>query len=112
MKQMINTDDVIRKIMHQAQLALNETNQTKKEAYLYSIQTLSELAVDREGTDAQAINPSKMMNNNTPTATKSQPEALELKKMMGNMYQQNTPPSVQSYDDDEYDQGSGSLLDF
>jgi len=107
---MINTDDVIRKIINQAQLALNETNQKKKEAYLYSIQTLAELANDGDNGNAQ-VNSQPSMNQ-TPSVTNSQAEALELQKMMGDMYQPNTSPPVQSEEDDQFEQGSGSLLDF
>jgi len=107
---MINTDDVIRKIINQAQLALNETNQKKKEAYLYSIQTLAELANDGDNGNAQ-VNSQPAMNQ-TPSVTNSQAEALELQKMMGDMYQPNTSPPVQSEEDDQFEQGSGSLLDF
>ena len=107
---MINTDDVIRKIINQAQSALNETNQKKKDAYLYSIQTLAELANDGDNGNAQ-VNSQPSMNQ-TPSVTNSQAEALELQKMMGDMYQPNTPRSVQSEEDDQFEQGSGSLLDF
>ena len=107
---MINTDDVIRKIINQAKLALNETNQKKKDAYLYSIQTLAELANDGDNGNAQ-VNSQPSMNQ-TPSVTNSQAEALELQKMMGDMYQPNTSPPVQSEEDDQFEQGSGSLLDF
>ena len=108
---MINTDDVIRKIINQAQLALNETNQKKKDAYLYSIQTLAELAND-EGVKNKATSTPQPAMNQPPSVTNSQAEALELQKMMGDMYQPNTPRSVQSEEDDQFEQGSGSLLDF
>lgn len=109
---MINTDDVIRKIIHQAQLALKETNQKKKEAYLYSIQTLAELANDGDSGNDQANNPPQPSMNQTPNVTKSQAEVLELQKMMGDMYQPNTTRQAQSDEDDQFEQGSGSLLDF
>ncbi|MGM0522834.1 MAG: DUF5327 family protein [Bacillota bacterium] len=109
---MINTDDVIRKIINQAQLALNETNQKKKDAYLYSIQTLAELANDGEDVKNKATSTPQPAMNQTPSVTNSQAEALELQKMMGDMYQPNTSPSVQSEEDDQFEQGSGSLLDF
>lgn len=106
---MINTDDVIRKIITQAQSALNETNEKKKAAYLYSIQTLAELASEGETPDTQATSAPQPSMNQT---TNSRAEALELQKMMGDMYQPNTPRSVQSEEDDQFEQGSGSLLDF
>ena len=105
---MINTDDVIRKIINQAKLALNETNQKKKDAYLYSIQTLAELANDEGVKNKATSTPQPSMNQ----TTNSQAEALELQKMMGDMYQPNTSPPVQSEEDDQFEQGSGSLLDF
>lgn len=109
---MINTDDVIRKIMSQAQSALNETNQKKKDAYLYSIQTLAELAGEGEDVKNEANSTPQSSMNQTPSVTNSGAEALELQKMMGNMYQPNTSPPVQTDEDDEFEQGSGSLLDF
>lgn len=109
---MINTDDVIRKIIDQAQLALNETNEKKKEAYLYSIQTLAELATDSDSNGAKRTRAPQPSMTQTPQVTNSQVEALELQKMMGDMYQPNITPPTQSDEDDPFEQGSGSLLDF
>lgn len=109
---MINTDDVIRKILTQAQSALNETNQQKKAAYLYSIQTLTELVTDNETINNGATNFSQPAPTVNSSVTKSDMEVLELKKMMGDSYQQKTPSSAKSDDNDQYEQGNGSLLDF
>ncbi|GEM01021.1 hypothetical protein SAMN05421839_10439 [Halolactibacillus halophilus] len=107
---MINTDDVIRKIITQAQSALNETNEKKKVAYLYSIQTLAELASDGDSGTTQ-VN-SQPQPNQTPNVTNAQAEALELQMMMGDTYQPNPSSSVKTNEDDQFEQGSGSLLDF
>lgn len=105
---MIKTDDVIRKIQHQATLALDETSQKRKEAYLYSIHTLTELVI--EGEDAADL------PKVSPEITKGiiQDDALELKKMMGDMYASSAKTKEQTKEgnEDRFEQGSGSLLDF
>lgn len=105
---MINTDDVIKKIQHQATLALQETSENKKEGYLYSIQALTELVLEGKSTPG--------LTSASPGATKisSHVDASELKMMMGNMDQASTKAKTQVDEttEDRFEQGSGSLLDF
>lgn len=104
---MIEVNKLIKKIEQEAKHAQDSTDLAIIKAHLIKIQTLTEVILDNEDQGKEAPTGQKVILPNQPTLVNERPEELELKKMMGHMYQ---PTSEKTDEDDE--PHTGSLLDF